>query len=127
MGTKRSILIVDDDVTTSQMTKMVLETTGLYAVSVCNRGSEAFKVIQATRPELVLLDIVMPDADGTEIAAQIRNDKSLKATRVVFMTSLVSQKDIHESSVIGGHPFIPKPVSGEVLLKRVEGFFEIGH
>jgi DNA-binding response OmpR family regulator len=106
---------------------MILEKTGLYAVSICNRGSEAFKIIQDTRPEMVLLDIMMPDADGTEIADQIRKDKSLEATRVVFMTSLISQKEVPEGSVIGGHPFIPKPVSSEILLKRIKGFFEVGH
>ena len=123
MGHKRSILVVDDDVDASQMAKMILEKTGLYAVSVCNRGSEAFKIIQATRPELVLLDIMMPDADGTDIADQIQKDKSLAFTRVVFMTSLVSQQEVSKSSVIGGYPFISKPISGEFLLERVKGFF----
>ena len=127
MGHKRSILVVDDDVDASQMAKMILEKTGLYAVSVCNRGSEAFKIIQTTRPELVLLDIMMPDADGTDIADQIQKDKSLAFARVVFMTSLVSQQEVSKSSVIGGHPFISKPISGEVLLERVKGFFSIGN
>ena len=126
MEQKRSILIVDDDVDASQMVKMILEKTGLYAVSICNRGSEAFKSIQDTRPELVLLDIMMPDADGTDIADQIQKDKSLALTRIVFMTSLVSKKEVLKKSVIGGHPFISKPVSGETLLQRVKGFFEIG-
>jgi len=127
MGQKRSILIVDDDVDASQMAKMILENTGLYAVSVCNRGSEAFKIIQATHPELVLLDIVMPDADGTDIAAQIQKEKSLALTKVVFMTSLVSQAEVRDQSVIGGHPFISKPISGEILLQRVKGFFKLGN
>lgn len=124
MGSKRSILIVDDDVDAGQMAKMILEQTGLYEVSVCNRGSAAFKIIQETRPELVLLDIVMPDADGTDIAAQIRDDKSLGAIRVVFMTSLVSKEEMPKSSLIGGYPFISKPISGETLLWHVKGSFE---
>ncbi|OGX12649.1 MAG: hypothetical protein A2351_02215 [Omnitrophica bacterium RIFOXYB12_FULL_50_7] len=126
MGHKRSILVVDDDVDASQMVKMILEKTGLYAVNVCNRGSEAFKIIQDTRPELVLLDIMMPGADGTDIANRIENDQSLALTQIVFMTSLVSQKEVLRNSVIGGHPFISKPISGETLLQRVKGFFEIG-
>jgi len=95
-------------------------------VNVCNRGSEAFKIIQDTRPELVLLDIMMPGADGTDIANRIENDQSLALTQIVFMTSLVSQKEVLRNSVIGGHPFISKPISGETLLQRVKGFFEIG-
>ena len=127
MGQKRSILIVDDDVDASQIVKMILEKTGLYTVSVCNRGSEAFKIIQDTRPEMVLLDIMMPDADGTDIADQIQKDKSLASTRIVFMTSLVSKTEVLKNSVIGGHPFIAKPVSSETLLQRVKGLFEIGN
>jgi len=125
MGQKRTILIVDDDVDASQMAKMLLEATGLYTVSVCNRGSEAVKIVQDTRPELVLLDIMMPDADGADIAGQIQQDKSLALTRIAFMTSLVSQKEVLKNSMIGGHPFISKPISGEILLKQVKGFFEI--
>ena len=127
MEQKRTILLVDDDVDSSQMVKMILEKTGLYAVSVCNRGSQAFKIIQETRPELVLLDVMMPDAEGPDIADQIRKDESLKSTRIAFMTSLVSQEEVLENSVIGGHPFIAKPVGREMLLQRVEGFFKIGN
>ena len=127
MGQKRSVLIVDDDVDSSQMVKILLERTGLYTVSVCNRGSEAYKVIQEKRPEMVLLDIVMPDVDGGEVASQIQNDKTLGKTKIVFMTSLVSQKEIRENDMIGGHPFIPKPVSAEILLKRVKELFEAGN
>ena len=127
MAEKKSIVIVDDDVDVSQMTRMRLEQTGLYTVRVCNRGSEALAVIQETRPEMVLLDIVMPDADGTEIARQIQEDRTLAATRVVFMTSLVAEGELDQSSVIGGHPFISKPITGEALLKSVKEFFELGH
>jgi PleD family two-component response regulator len=125
MQKKRSVLIVDDDVSSSQMEKVILEQTGLYAVTVCNRGSEAFEVIQATRPELVLLDIMMPDVDGTEIARRVQQDKSLEITQIVFMTALVSQEDVGGGALIGGHPFIPKPISSESLLKRVSGFFKV--
>ena len=126
MGQKRSILVVDDDVDASQMAKMILENTGLYAVRTCNRGSEALKIIRETKPELVLLDIMMPDADGTEIAGQIRNDKSLASTRIAFMTSLVSQEEVGAGSVIGGHPYISKPISGEKLLQQIKDIFKIG-
>ncbi|MEI7752619.1 MAG: response regulator [Candidatus Omnitrophota bacterium] len=127
MGQQRSILIVDDDVDASQMVKMILEKTGLYAVSICNRGSEALTIVQSSRPELVLLDIMMPDADGTDIADQIQKDQSLVLTKIVFMTSLVSQNEVTHQSVIGGHPFIAKPISGEALLQRVKGLFALAH
>ncbi len=117
---KKSILVVDDNVNASQMAKMILEKTGLYTVILCNRGSEAFQMIQDTQPELVLLDIVMPDADGTDIANRIQQDKSLTRTGVIFMTALVAKTE----SLIGGHAFIAKPICAEILLKRVKAFFE---
>jgi CheY-like chemotaxis protein len=125
MGPKRSILVVDDDVTATKIVKIILEKTGLYEVSTCNCGSEAFKIIQETRPELVLLDVMMPDADGADIADQIQKDKSLARTKVVFLTALVSQDEVRSDSMIGGHEFISKPISSEVLLRKVKGFFEI--
>ena len=126
MGPKRSILIVDDDRATCLMVKMLLDRTGLYAVTICTRGSKAFGIVQETRPDLVLLDIMMPDTDGTDIADQIKNDKSLAHTKVVFLTSLVSQKEVHRHAVIGGRAFISKPFSDEVLLQRVKELFEVG-
>lgn len=125
MQKKRSVLIVDDDVSSSQMEKMLLEKTGLYTVNICNRGSDAFEVIQTTRPELVLLDVMMPDMDGTEIARKIQEDKSLGSIKIVFMTALASPADVGGESLIGGHPFIPKPISSESFLQRVNGFFKI--
>ena len=125
MGKKRSILIVDDDVDASQMAKMLLDQTGLYAVSICNQGSEAFEVIRNTQPELVLLDVMMPGADGPDIAARIRKERSLAGTQVVFMTSLVSEEEVHKHSTIGGHPFISKPIIRETFLHQVKGFFEL--
>lgn len=123
MKQKRSIMIVDDEVDTSQMMKAILERTGLYEVAVCNSGAEALERIREWRPELVLLDIVMPDADGTDIAAQIRRERMLALTQVVFITSLVSDKELAKDATIGGYPFISKPVTGDALLERVKGFF----
>ena len=123
MAKKRSILIVDDDIDASQMAKMLLEKTGLYTVNVCNRGSEAFEAAVETRPEMVLLDIMMPDAHGPDIAAKIQSERSLALTKIVFMTSLVSQDETLGDSVIGGHPFISKPITGAVFLEKIKGFF----
>lgn len=126
MERKRSVVVVDDNIDTSQMVKMILEQTGHYNVNVCNRAWEAYDVIRETKPDLVLLDIRMPVEDGNDIANRIWADGELAKVKVVFMTSLVSRKDIPKDSMIGGHPFIAKPISGETLLKRVNGFFEVG-
>lgn len=123
MGGKKRIVIIDDDVSLSSMSKVMLEEIGHYEVEVCNRGAEALEVIRAKKPDLILLDVVMPDVDGPEVAGQLRADRELSAIPVIFMTSLVSSEEAHEPA-IGGYPFISKPISGEALVKRVHDFLK---
>lgn len=126
MGRKRLVMVVDDNVDVSQMVKLILEGTGHYNVSICNSGHEAYPAIRDLQPDLALLDIVMPSGDGNDIANKIWEDKSLARTKVVFMTSLISKKEASQHPVIGGHPFISKPINAEDFLRRVNGFFEAG-
>jgi DNA-binding response OmpR family regulator len=119
MGQKKRIVIVDDDVSLSGMAKAVLEKVGRYEVEVCNRSSEALEVIRKKKPDLILLDVMMPRVDGPEIASKLREDKALSAIPVIFLTSLVNQAEASHESSIGGYPFIAKPVAGEELVKRV--------
>ncbi len=124
MGQKKRIVIVDDDVSLSGMAKAVLEKVGHYEVEVCNRSSEALEVIRGKKPDLILLDVMMPEIDGPEIASKLREDKALSAIPVIFLTSLVSQSEASHESSIGGYPFIAKPVAGEELVKRVRDFLK---
>lgn len=124
MGQKKRIVIVDDDVSLSRMAKAVLEKVGHYEVEVCNRGNEALEVIRKKKPDLVLLDVVMPGIDGPDIASQLKADKALSPIPVVFLTSLVSHEEAAHEPTIGGYPFIAKPVAGEDLVKRVRDFFK---
>jgi DNA-binding response OmpR family regulator len=124
MGQKKLILIVDDDVSLSGMAKAMLEKVGHYEVEVCNRGEEALEVIGKKKPDLILLDVVMPGVDGPEIAGKLRADKALSAIPVIFLTSLVSHAEAAHETTIGGYPFIAKPVAGEDLVKRVRDFLK---
>lgn len=122
MGQKKRIVIVDDDVSFSEMAKMMLEKAGLYEVTVCNRGGDALRTIRAKKPDLILLDVVMPGTDGPEIASQLRADKTLSAIPLVFLTSLITVEEASGKSMIGNYPFVSKPISGEDLVKRVRDF-----
>ena len=68
----------------------------------------------------MLLDIVMPKIDGGDVARQIQADPSLDKTRIVFLTAIVSQKEALPGNMIGGFPFMAKPISLEALTKFIE-------
>ncbi|MBU9889886.1 MAG: response regulator [Candidatus Omnitrophica bacterium] len=122
---KRSIVVVDDEVDFTDMVKCFLERTGLFEVGVCNTGGEALAMIRDWKPDLVLLDIVMPGMDGTEIAGKLRETEDLRSVPLMFSTSLVTPQEIARDPLIAKTPFISKPISGEALARRIREFFAI--
>lgn len=125
MKKKKSIVVVDDESDFTDMTKILLERTGFFEVGVCNYGVEAIEMIREWKPDLVLLDIVMPGMDGTEIASKLREDKDLCSIPVMFSTSLVTAREASENPSIARYPFISKPISGDAFVKRILDFFKI--
>jgi len=114
---KKKILIIDDEVSFTRMVKMNLEKTGTFDVRVENRAVAALPAAREFRPDLVLLDVIMPNMDGGDVAKQIKRDRNLKTTPIVFLTATVSKReagDIGLSS--GGELFLAKPVSVEALI-----------
>lgn len=69
---------------------------------------------------MILLDIVMPKIDGGDVASKIKADWSLVNTPIIFLTAIVSNKEAHSSNLIGGFPFLAKPVSLDNLIKCIE-------
>jgi two-component system OmpR family response regulator len=117
----RRILLVDDEVGITRGLAIYLTENGDCEVRVENRGSHAIAAAREFRPDLIFLDIVMPDAEGGTIAAAIKNDPSLKATPVVFLTALVSQRESRGGlTEIGGHPFLAKPVDPDAVLACID-------
>ena len=118
---KKRILVVDDEVSFSRIVKLNLEDTGRYIVRTEDKGKNAPAVAREFKPDLILLDIVMPDADGGEIAHLIKEDKELCHIPVVFLTALVKDNELEShGKVIGGHSFIAKPVTTEKLISCIE-------
>lgn len=122
---KKTIVVVDDEADFTEMAKLLLEKTGLFEVGTCNSGGEALQMIRTWKPDLVLLDIVMPGMDGTEIASVLRADKDLRSIPVMFSTSLVTKQELSGSPLIAKNPFISKPISGEALVRRMREFFAL--
>lgn len=125
MEAKKKILMIDDDVDFAQMTKLILEKTGLYDVVVCNESTKALEQARGEKPDLILLDVMMPKMDGGDIAAKFRQDRAVYFIPLVFMTSLMTAQEAARSPLIANHQFISKPISGEDLIKRIQEIFEL--
>ena len=117
---KRRILIVDNDRDTTHLVKILLERTGRYSVLEENDATKAHQSAQNFRPDLILLDIVMPETDGGEVAAQIQADPELQGTPVIFLTALVTNSEAKAGLRIQGHPFLAKPINIPELINGIE-------
>ena len=117
---KNRILVIDDESGFTRLLKLVLQR---YEIREENDALRAFETARNFRPDLILLDVVMPGIDGGNLAAKIKGDPMLKHVPIVFLTAVVSTKEAgHEPKHIGGFPFLAKPVSPEVLERCIEEY-----
>lgn len=121
MNTERKrILIIDDERSFTRMVKLNLEKTGDYEVREENRATAALAAAREFKPDLILLDVIMPAMDGGDIAAQIQRDRHLKKTPIVFLTATVSRREAGPGGLnSGGALFLAKPVSLENLIQCI--------
>ena len=117
---KRRILIVDNDRDSTHLVKILLEKTGRYSVLEENDATKAHLSARNFRPDLILLDIVMPETDGGEVAAQIEADPDLQGTPIIFLTALVTKAEASAGLRIQGHRFLAKPVNIPELITGIE-------
>ena len=121
MERKKRILLVDDEPAFTRLMKLNIETNGGYEVQVENNGSRAVAAARAYRPDVIFLDVIMPDIDGGQVAAELRADPKLKDTPVVFLTAVVSKNEVIErGDVIGGQMFLAKPVTVADVIRTIE-------
>ena len=117
---KRRILIVDDDRDSTHLVKLLLEKIGAYLVLEENDAARAHQSAENFKPDLILLDINMPEIDGGEVAAQIDADSGLQRTPIIFLTALVTRAEAKAGLCIQGHPILAKPIDIPELIKRIE-------
>jgi DNA-binding response OmpR family regulator len=114
------ILAVDDEESFTFFVKLNLETSK-FKVTTANSGEEGLKLAKIFRPDLILLDIMMPDISGAEVAEELLLDTRTKNIPIIFITALVKKDEVEkEAGLMGGREFMAKPVSKEELIKRIE-------
>ena len=117
----KKILVIDDEPGLTRMIKLNLERTGKFTVETENCGKNAIQVALDFDPDIIFLDIMMPDLPGDEIAEQLRAEPRLQSKKLVFLTAIVTRDDTADGHhQIGGHHFLAKPVSTRDLLRTIE-------
>jgi CheY-like chemotaxis protein len=107
------------------MIQLNLERAGKYDVATENHGSKAIEAIREFRPDIILLDIMMPDKSGDDIAQEIRDDPRLSRIPIIFLTALVTIDETDaKASRIGGNIFLAKPVKSAELIRVIEEAME---
>jgi len=118
---KKRILLVDDEASVTRGIKLNLENLGIYEVRAENQARHAVETAREFKPDLIFLDVIMPELDGGEIAARIADDPLLKGTPIVFLTAIVTNQETKGSEAIfGGCNFLAKPVDLAELVKCIE-------
>jgi CheY-like chemotaxis protein len=115
---KPKILVVDDECGFTHLLKHVLFR---YEIREVNDSQLALETARQFSPELILLDVVMPGLDGGDLALQFRSDPLVRRIPIVFLTAIVSLKEIgHGAQLPGGYPILAKPVSAGDLIICLE-------
>lgn len=118
---KKRILAVDDEVGFTRMVRLNLEQTGVYEVREVNEGKTALAAAREFKPDLILLDVVMPDMDGGDVAAAIQQDPLLKRIPVIFVTAVVRKREAGSAGMVsGGSLFLAKPIDVVELIDAIE-------
>ena len=117
------ILIVEDSLTQAERLRYALESRG-FGVRIAGSGSEALRLIESSRPTLVISDILMPGMDGYQLCERIRASAELGELPIMLLTTLSDPEDILRALECGADNFITKPYDDEALVSRIELFFQ---
>ena len=119
-NTKR-VLVVDDEASFTRMVKLNLEATGNYIVETVNQSTKTLEVAREFAPDIVLLDVVMPGADGGDVALNLRSRSATKNIPIIFVSAMVSQEESKKGFYqSGGEHFLAKPVDKSTLCGAIE-------
>ena len=116
---KRKVLLVDDDVEILDMIHRFLEEDGRFEVKIAQNGFDAGMMVKEYRPDLIVLDVMLPDINGKEVCHRVRADATLEDVRIICMSGMIEEDKIQELKLAGADDFIQKPFEIERLVERM--------
>jgi DNA-binding response OmpR family regulator len=117
---KPRILIVENSSQFASNARLLLDQSGKYVACSVIDPRRALETARNFKPDLVLVDLVMPQADGIEVAVQLEADWALHGVPIVFLTSLITAEEAKDGRRVYGHRILPKPTSSSELIELVE-------
>jgi DNA-binding response OmpR family regulator len=122
---KRKVLVVDDDPDLVELIVSVLEDDGRFEIRVANNGFAAGMMVNEYRPDLIVLDVMLPDINGKEVCIRVRNDGTLENVRIICISGTVERDKIKELKEAGADDFLQKPFETNVLIARMCRLLEV--
>jgi len=122
---KTKILLVDDEDDFCFFVKLNLEKSGTFEVRTATSGPEGILLALKERPDLILLDIIMPELSGDQVAEQLMENPETRDIPLLFITAIASRRQVQsQEGIIGGRQFIAKPVTPEELIAKINAVLE---
>lgn len=115
----KKIVLAEDEPQIARLIEFKLKKEG-YEVTWKENGEEALKAIKADKPDLILLDIMMPVMDGYEVLRRLKEDENLKSIPVIMLTARAQERDVVKGIDMGAEDYITKPFHPAELLARVK-------
>ncbi len=116
---KRKISVVDDDVELVELITDVLERDGRFEVKSVNNGFDAGMMVKDYQPDLIVLDVMLPDINGKEVCQRVRSDSSMDSVKIICISGMVEEDKVDELRLAGANDFMRKPFEVEALVDRV--------
>lgn len=118
------ILLVDDEPDIHEVAKMSLEIVGGFEIETCNSGKEAISRVGDISPDLILMDVMMPEMNGPDAFSEMQNNGSVDDIPVVFMTAKVQPDEVNSYKEMGAAEVIAKPFDPMTLADRVRAIWD---
>jgi excisionase family DNA binding protein len=122
---KRKALIVDDDRELTELMRDVLENDGRFEVRTVNNGFDAGMMVKEYRPDVIVLDVMLPDINGKVVCQRVRSDSTLDGTKIICISGMVEADRVEDLKAAGANDFLQKPFEVETLLNRICSMLEM--
>ena len=116
---RRKALIVDDDVELVELIRDGLEADGRFEIRVANNGFDAGMMVKEYRPDIIVLDVMLPDINGKEVCQRVRMDSALDGTQIICISGMVEQDKIADLKAAVANEFMQKPFEIDSLIDRM--------
>lgn len=118
--TDAKILIVEDEPQINRLIELVLQSDGYYKIKKAFDGKNALEIIKTDKPDLILMDVMIPEIDGFSLCKIIKKDKNLNSIQIIMLTAKKMEEDILKGFENGAVDYIQKPFSNKILLARIK-------